>query len=428
MWSFLRNHAGNAFCPLTSAQLTGRTIAVDAGMLFTTALKVSVTDEPEIVWRPVFINMVMRKIKWLTDAGATPVIVLDGTAPEVKKHAHDKRAAARAAAFEKLELARIANNKVDIVKALRNSSRLTPDLEAAAADTLKDAGIEVIRAPGEAEVECARMSLENQVWGVATEDGDALICGARRVIRGICSACANGGSVIDRDLILRTIELTPEQFRWMAVLSGTDFHPGVKGVGCARAVKAVKPYPVPGDVIQEIVKDESIHEGLFIAVEQFGKWSTENAHVATEVADENTPEDVKVADEKTSEDVKVTEEKSNTTEDVEVAEEKTSEDVNAAEDNRNTSEDIEEENTPEDVKVEEEKRNTTDDAEALEDKNTSQAKVAAKRNMTEDCETAEDMDTTEEKKEYAHTRKKMRTVDGVVPNCSPSEVWIEDIL
>lgn len=274
LWSFLRNHAEVALQPLNPIHLRGHKIAIDAGMLFTTALKVSVTDDPEEVWKPTFINMVNRKVQWVINAGATPIIILDGPAPAVKKHAHDKRAAARANANKQLEAARTADDKTAILKALRSVARLTTELETAVTDSLTEAGIEVIRAPGEAEVECARMSLDNEVWGVATEDGDALICGARRVLRGICSACSNGGTLVIRDQVLKVLDLNPEQIRWMAVLSGTDFHAGLKGVGCARARKLVQPYTNPKDNLAEIVKDVQLHEGLCIAAVQFGDWTT----------------------------------------------------------------------------------------------------------------------------------------------------------
>lgn len=274
LWSFLRKHADVALQPLNPSHLHGHKIAIDAGMLFTTALKVSITDDPEEKWRPVFINMVIRKVQWVINAGATPIIILDGIAPAVKKHAHDKRAIARSNAVNQLTAARIEGDKTAILKALRNAARLTREMETAVTDSLVEAGIEVIRAPGEAEVECARMSLDNEVWGVATEDGDALICGARRVLRGICSACPNGGTLVTRDQVLKVLDLTPEQMRWMAVLAGTDFHPGLKGVGCARARKLVQPYANPTDNLHEIVKEVQLHEGLCMAAMQFGDWST----------------------------------------------------------------------------------------------------------------------------------------------------------
>lgn len=273
LWSFLRVNAPGSFEALSAeADMNGRRIAVDGGMLLTTALKITITDASRKEWVPCFVNSVMRRLSDVVGMGATPVIVLDGKAPTVKSHAHARRSAARERAEDKLRECRELGDKEGLLKALRASARMTRELECLATDAIIGAGLEVRRAPGEAEVTCAQMALSGEVWAVASEDGDTLVCGAPRVIRGVCTNYPSGPTLVRLGKILEELRLTPTQLRWMATLAGTDFHPGVPRVGCVRACKLIRAYVNPTVSLPELVADAGLHDGLLAAMRQFGDW------------------------------------------------------------------------------------------------------------------------------------------------------------
>lgn len=46
-------------------------------------------------------------------------------------------------------------------------------------------GVPVLEAPGEAEAQCAQLSKEGAVYGVSTEDMDALTFGTARLVRNL---------------------------------------------------------------------------------------------------------------------------------------------------------------------------------------------------------------------------------------------------
>lgn len=284
-WTFLRSHAAGCFsyddeCRL---RLAGFRFCVDGNMLLTSALKTTMTLDQEEVWIPVFTGVVLNKIAMIFDmTGRMPLVVVDGAHVECKSHAHEQRAKARAAAEKRFKDCTAAGDAEGALRARRAACRVTPSQEALVMEALVAAGVEVRRAPGEAENYCAQLCQRGETWGVVGDDGDTLICGAPWLLRGICQ----GGRLclVSRDLLLRELDVGPKQLRWLAALSGSDFHPGVPQVGPARARKLVLLHPDPGASLSSLVKDGSLHEGLRLAARQFGDWDVSPPEEGGEVA------------------------------------------------------------------------------------------------------------------------------------------------
>ena len=273
-WSFLRAHASGCFAyedehPL---DLEGLRFCVDGTMLLTSALKSTITLEDE-TWIPAFVGSVLKRLERVIKlTGRCPIVVVDGDHPECKSHAHVQRTKARLMAEKKFAEGVAAGDVDASLKAKRAACRVNDELEGMVLRALVAAGVEVEKAPGEAEDRCAQMCLSGEAWGVVGEDGDTLICGAPWLLRGICQ----GGRLclVGRDKMLTELNISPKQLRWLAALSGTDFHPGVPQVGPTRARKLLLPYLDPDIALVTIVKDASLHPGLRLAVRQFGDWDT----------------------------------------------------------------------------------------------------------------------------------------------------------
>ena len=236
LWSFLRAHAADAFTYEDEAGtlgLYGRVLCVDGAMMLTSSLKTTVTLDEDPEWLPLFMGSVLHKVsKIIRLTRRMPIVVLDGQHPDSKSFAHENRKKARMAAENKLRHCLSIGDEEGALKAKRACSRVSDSLEEIATLTLTEAGVPVQRAPGEAEGYCAEMCLSGEAWGVVGEDGDTILCGAPFLIRGICQ----GGRIclVSRDAVIKSLGLDPIQLRWMAALSGTDFHPGIRGVGPAR--------------------------------------------------------------------------------------------------------------------------------------------------------------------------------------------------
>jgi len=86
---------------------------------------------------------------------------------------------------EEQEEARAEEILKTIEQQRRQTVRVSSHMVAESIQLLKLMGVPVLRAPGEAEIQCAAMARQGIVHAVATEDLDAVVAGAPRVLRGI---------------------------------------------------------------------------------------------------------------------------------------------------------------------------------------------------------------------------------------------------
>ena len=284
LWAFLKKRCPDAFRDVTTADLEGQRLALDAPTLLTTCLIVTAEDAPESEWIEDFVRLSIRKLQDLSVAGSVVVVVFDGVAPVEKQHARSKREKNRSNAIAKLDKCRMecADDEETIRRAVRATTRITASHRQLMMRVFEDLGYDVVIAVGEGERCAAEMTQEGLVSGVVTEDGDALVCGATKVFRGICST-SHAAKVVCLDVILDVLGITPRQFQWLAVLSGTDFHPGLYKIGPAKALQLVQGYKGDDKAFVDSLKtDPGVGEGLCAALRQFGRWSGGAQHAAEE--------------------------------------------------------------------------------------------------------------------------------------------------
>jgi len=118
-------------------------------------------------------------------------------------------------------------------------------------DMLHAMGVPTVQALGDGEAQAAFMAIKGDVWGVASQDYDSLLFGAPRLIRnltisqrrkvaGTRSTIQVKPEIVDLSETLSELELDRGKLIDAAILIGTDFNPGVKGVGPKTALKIVK--------------------------------------------------------------------------------------------------------------------------------------------------------------------------------------------
>jgi flap endonuclease-1 len=84
------------------------------------------------------------------------------------------------------------------------------------------------------------MALNGDAWAVGSQDYDALLFGAPRLVKGLTLSGKMELALIELDSVLAQLGVTREQLIDIAILVGTDFNPGVHGIGPKKALKAVK--------------------------------------------------------------------------------------------------------------------------------------------------------------------------------------------
>ncbi len=194
-----------------------------------------------------------RTTRLITDYGMELVFVFDGKPPALKfaeiarrRTIKEKYDAEHAAALEAGDLAK-AYSKATM------TSRLTRDMTDEARELLRLMGLPVVQAPSEGEAQASHMAAKGSVWAAASKDYDCLLFGTPRLVRFLTISGkeflpskgafrAITPEMIDTAALLEHYRITREQLIDLAILVGTDFNDGIKGIGPKKALKLVSEY------------------------------------------------------------------------------------------------------------------------------------------------------------------------------------------
>lgn len=228
------------------ASYTGEVVAIDAHHWLFRYMTVQVRYRDESYYTtsdgdevPNLLGM-LRGLPTLINAGVKPVFVFDGVPEELKAAEIESRRESRTEAKEKMEAAREAGDVTAARKFKSQSQRLTPVIHETSRELLRLLGIPFVEANGAGEGYAAQLAVDDTtpVSAVFSGDYDALLFGSPETIRPI-----SGGDGVERivlDETLESIGVSYDEFIDAAILIGTDYNPGVSGIGPKRAVKFVQ--------------------------------------------------------------------------------------------------------------------------------------------------------------------------------------------
>ncbi len=241
------------------ADLRGRRLAVDAnGELYQFLALIRLADGTPLKDSQGRITshlsgLFYRTTRLVADFALQMVFVFDGRPPVQKRAELARRRAVRERYEEEAAAARRAGDLAQAYSKSTMTSRLTPDMIAEAKQLLGLMGLPAVQAPSEAEAQAAHMARRGDVWAAASKDYDALLFGAPLVVRFLTISGreflpSQGTSrpitpeVIDLPRMLDALGITRAQLIDLGLLVGTDFHPGVKGIGPKKALALVTRY------------------------------------------------------------------------------------------------------------------------------------------------------------------------------------------
>lgn len=202
----------------------------------------------------------------LAEAGIRPVYVFDGKPPDLKRATIDERKERKVKAEAEYQEALEAGDTARMLTKAQQTSYLSHEMVSEAKHLLDALGVPWVQAPGEGEAQAAYMAIKGDVWAASSQDYDALLFGAPRLVRNMAVTGKRklpGKSIwvdvepeiIELDGALAEIGVTREQLVDVGILVGTDFDPGIKGVGPKRAVKLVKDKGSLTDVLASLEQD-----------------------------------------------------------------------------------------------------------------------------------------------------------------------------
>jgi flap endonuclease-1 len=224
-------------------------------------------------------GLMFRSTRLIHDYHIKLIFVFDGKPPKQKNQEISKRRRLREKAMTEYKQ---ALEKGDLATAWSKAvmtSRLTTPLIDDAKHLLSLLGIPFVQAPSEAEAQTAYMAKEGDVWAAASKDYDGLLFGAPRLLRyltiyGREYYPSKGTSVplkpelMELDRILAYNAITRSQLIDIAILIGTDFNTGIKGIGPKTALKLVKKYgsieTMPLDVKSKLSENYKEVRSIFL--------------------------------------------------------------------------------------------------------------------------------------------------------------------
>jgi flap endonuclease-1 len=224
--------------------LTGRVVAVDAHnwlyRYLTTTVKftrddVYTTAEGEEVANLVGIVQGLPKF---FEHDLVPVFVFDGGVTDLKSDEVSERRRQREKAREQMEAAQERGDHLAAARLEARTQRLTPVIQETSRELLDRLDVPYVEAPAEGEAQAAYMNRRGDADYVGSEDYDTLLFGAPLTLRQLTST--GDPELMDLEATLKKNDLTWEQLVDVAILCGTDFNPGVDGIGPKTALSAVK--------------------------------------------------------------------------------------------------------------------------------------------------------------------------------------------
>lgn len=190
---------------------------------------------------------ILYRTSSLIEKGIKPVYVFDGKSSALKKGTQEKRKEIKEVSERKWKEALEEGRIEDARKFAVRSSRMSPEIVEGSKKLIKLMGLPYIQAKGEGEAQASYMVARGDAWCVASQDYDCLLFGAPRMVKNLTiSGTGKTPEIIELEKVLNNLDITREQLVDMAIMVGTDFNQGIKGIGAKKGLKLIKEH---GDLL-----------------------------------------------------------------------------------------------------------------------------------------------------------------------------------
>ncbi len=254
-------------------QLQGRIIAIDAyNALYQFLASIRQPDGTPLMDSKGRITshlsgLFYRTINFLEEK-IWPVYVFDGKTPEMKLLEIARRRKHREEALERWVKALERGDKEEARKYAKRALFLTSEMVEDAKRLLTLMGVPWVQAPAEGEAQAAYMAKKGSVWAAGSQDYDALLFGAPRLVRNLTITGKRKlpnkdeyievkPEIIELDAVLKALRLKDRsQLIDLAILLGTDYNPdGVPGIGPQRALRLIHEFGSLEKMLNTVLKN-----------------------------------------------------------------------------------------------------------------------------------------------------------------------------
>jgi flap endonuclease-1 len=205
-----------------------------------------------------------RVTRLMSEYGLKVVFVFDGAPPVLKAQEIRKRRAVKKKYEEEHAAAVARGDMAEAYSKATMTSRLTREMIGEALELLELMGVPTVQAPSEGEAQAAHMAASSaEITAAASKDYDSLLFGAPRLVRFLSISgkefLPSQGTfrpIVPETIVLAQLlkgwGITREQLVDLALLVGTDFNEGIKGIGPKKALLLVQRHGRIEDMPAEI--------------------------------------------------------------------------------------------------------------------------------------------------------------------------------
>lgn len=244
--------------PVELSDLRGKTVAIDAYNTIFQFLSIirqpdgkPLTDGEGMVTS--HLSGLLYRTANLIENGIEPTYVFDGKPSELKAGTIEERIARRERATREYEEALREGDMERAFSKAQQTSRITPEILATSKELLGLMGIPVVQAPSDGEAQGAYMCMKGDVSAAASQDYDSVLFGAPTLIRNLTISGRRKvpgrnayrtvqPEIVDTGRMLSDLGVTREQLVDVCIMMGTDFNPGVPGIGPKKGLKLIQQY------------------------------------------------------------------------------------------------------------------------------------------------------------------------------------------
>lgn len=184
---------------------------------------------------------ILYRTSSLINKGIKPIYIFDGTSDILKKGTQDKRREIKEESQKQWDKALEEGRIEDARKYATRSSRMSSEIIEGSKKLLELMGVPYVQAKGEGEAQASYMVEKGDAWAVGSQDYDCILFGAPRMVRNLTITGGKANlEIINLEKVLNDSEITREQLVDIAILVGTDFNLGVKGIGAKTGLKLIK--------------------------------------------------------------------------------------------------------------------------------------------------------------------------------------------
>jgi flap endonuclease-1 len=203
-----------------------------------------------------------RSINFL-EHNIRPIYVFDGIPSELKLDTIEERKKIKNEARKKMIKAQDEEDFKEAKKFAQFTSTLDAGMIEESKKLIEFMGIPIIQANSEGEAQSAYLVEKEDAWACASQDYDTLLFGGERLLRNF--AISRSRKVKDTTVtldieyvsltkFLNNLGISREQLIEMGIMIGTDFFPGIKGIGQKTALDLIRKYSSIENIVKNQVK------------------------------------------------------------------------------------------------------------------------------------------------------------------------------